>query len=359
MTTLDGNPLSTTVTSTTVRTPTSPTALPSADNSAAWPKFIPDKVPKETASSSSSSDSTGLTQAQLGGIIGGVVGLLVIVLAATFIIIRRLRKTAHVVEQSRNSASSATKPGRNKQMSQYHRPTPSQIDRMEYDDLLQLPGGPGQSTSASEFSSVNPTPFPSSGDEARQTSLDTSRGYFDVPQRVQNRPGRHSTSTGVRTSVDSHNTVPQTVYQHARNMSNASELSDGSAAPGVGSPLLPAELGIEGGLFPELPATPVGPDAAGRRRSSSGVSPLSPGPMRPPMSHTRRMSDGHSRERSGSSATQGQHLDVVAESVEHMHGYYGPPSFAAGQTRAGVDVEYDISSPVAMRERGPPGNGPR
>ena len=68
---------------------------------------------------------------------------------------------------------------------------------------------------------------------ARNNSMDTNMGYFDPPARVQNVPGRHSMSTEVRTSVDSRNTVQLPQRQHTRNMSHASEVSDGNNHGGI------------------------------------------------------------------------------------------------------------------------------
>jgi len=350
-TTTDGTPVTSTTTSRTITTPSVPTGPPSDQDKGTWPKFLPETVPK--VSEIPSNENAGLTQTQLGGIVGGVLGLLVIVLVATFIIVRRLRKTAKLyTEASKKESSSGdrrSRPG-NPRGSHYrpgpYRPAPSQVNQTDDDEMLQRMAGDRQSAQTSGYS----TPFPSSNSEARNTSMDN--GFFqDVPARVQNVPGRHSMSTDVRTSVDSHHTAQLPRRQHTRNMSNASELSEGSnGGGGVGSPLLPAELGVEGGFFPELPGTPL--DVYGRRRSSGGpVSPLSMVASRPSVAQSRRRSDAQTRDRSSSSAAAqgGPSLDAVAESVEQMHGYFGPQHVAEGQTRAGVHLGYDLSSPVVPR----------
>ncbi len=179
-------------------------------------------------------------------------------------------------------------------------------------------------------------------------------------------------STEQRTSVDSQNPA----WYHGRHHSASSQQSDGSGQPGVGSPLLPAELDTDSSIVPELAADH--PLAQARRRSAaSAMSPAS----RPPLAtHPRRRSDGggsmssgsgsgsgsatsvvgagsagsHSRDRNGSSAG-GQQLDVVSESAEPLHGHYGPLNTAAGQTRAGADLQLDISSPVSPPHHAPLG----
>ncbi len=325
----DGQASTITTTEATVVTPTRPTGLPSTDPGAVF-KFIPVTQAKVPVSPTPSSDSGGLTQPQIGGIVGGAIGLLVVVLAASFVIVRKLHLTAKMVE----SSSSANGGRLSKPMAQRHRPSGSQV---EYDDLLQGPAH--RSRAASELSSSNTTPFLSSASDPRNASMEGGRGgYFDVPTRGNNMPGRHSVSTDQRTSVDS-----QQYQQHGRHYSGSSLQSDGSATGGLGSPLLPAELGNEGSLVPELPSNQ--PLEQARRRSGSAASPGSP-TSRPPLTHVRGRSDGHSRDRNGSSAG-GQQLDVVSESAEHLHGHYGPLNSVAGQTRAGMGFEHDIRSAIA------------
>lgn len=336
-------------------TPTPPSAVP-ADPAVGLPKLIPSTQPKISASPAASDGGQGLTQPQIGGIVGGAVVLLLAILAATWIIVRKLNHTAKVVESSKQGGSSsggglASKPTTHRGM----RPTPSQVDQMEYDDLLQGPvPAAGRSRSASELSSANATPFPSSTSDARLTaSMETARGYFDVPERVQNMPGRHSLSTSQRTSMDSHANQQgghwQQLYykQHGRHYSASSQASDGSGggggggpASGVGSPLLPAELGTEGGFFPELPTPPL--EQARRRSGSNGAAAAAA------MMTATRPSPAHARRRSDGPSGAGQPLSVVSESVEHlMHGHYGPQNAVAGQTRAGAYPQLDISSPIA------------
>ena len=352
-----------TVTTTTVSTPTQPAGLPTSDTTAAFPKLIPTTEPKAEASAAPSSG--GLTRPQLGGIIGGAIALLVIVILVAFIIIKRLNRTARIVQSAKASTSDDLTRTEKKNSTQVSvaqirvRPTTSEVDAMDYDPLMMTgtantPASVsyGRSRSGSELSGQT-TPFPPVPSGGRQ-SVDSHQSYFDIP-RPSNFPGRHANSVGVRSSVDS-----QSQYQdHARHWSNASDLSTGSGgearSSGVGSPLMPAELSNEGGFVPELAGSDT--ETEGRRRSSTsvasprGTSPyMGPHLSRPPMTHQRRRSDGHSRGRSESAAPP-QSLDVVNEGSEFTHGYYGPNNVAAGQTNAGLDISYDISSPVGPRQR--------
>jgi len=345
--TLDGSAITSTATITTTSTPSTPTesVFPVTGVAKIYTNVIAKTEPTEAPSSSSGG---GLTTPQIIGIVVGLVGLLIIVLVLSFIIVRRLNKTKQAVDQSQKDTSSGEKQSRQSGVTRF-KPTSSQVDQMEYDDLMQSTPGEtplhGRDRSGSEFSSANQSPFPSSTTDARHVSMDSS-GYFDVPTRVQNRPGRHSISTDARTSMDSHVPAWQQFQQRPR---AASELSSGnvSAAPGpsyVLSAATAAELSAHGPL-PELqgsqlPGSPTVPVPAAAAVSIS----------HPPQVHQRRRSEGnvHSRERSASSTATPQ-LGVVGESFEQssMHGYYGPQNHAVGQTRAGADVLHDMTSPVA------------
>ncbi|OIW27669.1 hypothetical protein CONLIGDRAFT_443937 [Coniochaeta ligniaria NRRL 30616] len=373
-----GQTVTTTQIATTVQTPTPPTAVPMTSNPNAVAKFIPTSVEKVPATSSPSSDGGGgggLTTAQLGGIIGGAIAILLFVVLAAFIIIRRINRVANVVETAKASSSGeqskSTRPGR-PNMAQYPRPSPSEIDGMGYDPLMMTTPGDstagtpqplgvhGRNRSDSDYSQPAVTPYGhASGtpsDAARHPSMDSNPsgvGYFDIP-RVHNVPGRPV----MRTSVDSQGNVgqysgPAAHQQHGRQWSDASQQSNGSsdAAPGVGSPLIPAELDIAGGFIPELAsADDVSPPDGGRRWSgSSGV-----GSPRPSLNNNRRHSSSSAVAGGLASPamTGNQPLDPVSESTEVMHGYYGPRHGQVGQTAAGLDIHHDITSPVAVRFQG-------
>ncbi|KLU92333.1 hypothetical protein MAPG_11279 [Magnaporthiopsis poae ATCC 64411] len=143
-TTENSRPTTRTITVTTTSIPPSPTGLP--DGTTNLPKLFVTALDKIQPSDVPTGGSGGLTTAQIGGIAGGVGGLLVVVVVATFLIMRRLRQTQQAVDESRRGSSAATRTNRShKHMTQssfagvtgYPKPTPSQIDAMEYDDLLQ------------------------------------------------------------------------------------------------------------------------------------------------------------------------------------------------------------------------------
>lgn len=373
-----GQTITTTRTATTVQTPTPPTAVPLTSNSNAVAKFIPTSVEKVPATSSpSSGGGGGLTKPQLGGIIGGAVALLLAVVVAAFIVIRRLNRVANVVGTPKTS-SSGDQSGSNHRpaaMAQQYRPSPSEIDGMGYDPLMMpntpgdggssigaagtpqgWPNGGGRNRSDSDYSSQPAiTPYGAPDTAARHPSMDSNpagAGYFDI-LRVHNMPGARPATT-MRASVDSQGNVVQ--YGHGRQWSNTSELSNGSSdtAHGVGSPLIPAELDVAGGFIPELDVSPA--DGGGGRRPRSGTSSSSAvGSPRPSLNNRRYSSSGSGAAGAGlPSPTGNQPLDPVNESAEVMHGHYGPRRGQVGQTAAGLEIQHDITSPVAVRfqERG-------
>jgi hypothetical protein len=242
---------------------------------------------------------------------------LVAVLVAAFFIIRNLRKTTKAVkkvERSSGTSSGGRRSGRggapnpsgvigaggisgsgesgtrnSKQRMAAHLPTPSEVNQMEYDELLENETAETQIEDAMNSSFSRPhgpnmsnvtgttSPMPDHSGLPK-ASLDFSSpsagieggavtGYFDIPVRIQNRPGRYSMSTDPRTSIDSQGQQPpglvwnqqQQQYQRPRIISDASERS-GPESVGVGSPLQPAELGIDGGFIPELPSVLQSPE---------------------------------------------------------------------------------------------------
>lgn len=353
------NTITTTSITSTVVTPTAPTDLP-IDTSSGLPKFIPVTQPKLSAEVVDSGNSTGgLSKADLGGIIGGALALLIIVVTLALFIMRRLHRTAKAVEESRKgSTQTGTRTQAHTGMSQIQ-PTASQIDEMERDELLVASPGTqtGRMRSDSDISgSQRPTPSPYKPNfgDPRHYSLDSARDtgeYFDVDP---SNPGRDL----VRDSFDGAGATPDWHYQrheHGRNYSDASQLSDGEAGLGTiagrGAYLVPAELDPGNSTTPEL----EGSDSeSGRVVSSSRTSGMyrrNMSPTRPPLAHHRRRSSGYSSPGDvddGPSPYQQQQLDVVSESVEMLHGYYGNPQTAVGQTNAGLDGEAnDLSSPIA------------
>lgn len=313
----NGKAVVTTVTSTTVESPTVPSGLPT-DTNVFLPKIIPTTQAKASEvavvsnSTTTEDSSSGLTNAQIGGLVGGLVGLLIVVLVAAFFIIRSLRKTSKIVkkaERSGGTSSGGRRSGRgggphpvsgvvggggvsgsgesgtrnSKQRMAAHLPTPSEVNRMEYDELLEnetaetqvegarnssfsQPHGPNMSNLTGTTSPIpDPLGYPKASLDFSSPSAGIEggpvTGYFDIPARIQNRPGRYSMSTDPRTSMDSQGQQPpplvwnqqQQQYQRPRIISDASERS-GPESIGMGSPLQPAELGVEGGFIPELPS---------------------------------------------------------------------------------------------------------
>lgn len=185
--------------------------------------------------------------------------------------------------------------------------------------------------------------------------------------------------------------------RHGRNHSNASELSNGSDEPGsrhgMGSPLIgptAVELSNDGGFVPELPGSDTETESNGpphgangrrpgqqpRRRSTGVVSPMSTTTVnKPPLTHAnlarRRGSSlgsnvspmdgqngtGGSRGRSDSSSVApDQRLGSIDESAttagapatNSMHGYFGSPTTAVGQTAAGTRANFSSPPPPPL-----------
>ena len=397
----------TTVTSTTVATPSPPTDTANAPQSGSTDAYVAKFVPTTTAKASlvaasgssvidNNSSGSVLSPGAIGGLIGGLVVLLVAVAVAAFFIIRNVRRTGREVEEAKRlSGSDRAKPvtktpntgsgSASRPRASMHLPTPSVINHMEVDDLLQDgPAGAGGTLSSSRMgtghshhrrqraSTATATSAPNTPDPALPPASAysspavgapaagdgaSSSGHFDLPQRTHNRPGHYAHDAGPRVSIDSAPTVPgrPRIVSNASYASNASEqptisrAHSGTHTPAVGSPLQPAELGVDGGFIPELPV--IQPAARPRPFSNiSAVSGLSfagfspPLPAQQPLMSTDHISHGyHQRSWSGSSTSTTGHntpqqapqppLDAVVE--EHLHGHYGPAHAVAGQTRAG------------------------
>ncbi|KAI1869220.1 uncharacterized protein JN550_005850 [Neoarthrinium moseri] len=235
-----------------------------------------------------------------------------------FIIIRRLRRTAQIVQESKRGSSTANqtttsaKPG-------YATATVTEVDAQEIDPLSIRPShlraqsdpsvdgrgrhySPARSPGLSSGRSTPPAwpgqynPVPHNEEGARHPSIDSANGgYYDA-----GRVSQMSQRTVQRSSYDS-----EMSQSRNRHWSNASELD-----------------GAHG--LSELDTS----EAGGRRRSSSGAG-------RPSLAHGRRSSDPHQRGRSDSSTPGIAPLGTVSEANE-LHGYYGPPDRQVGQTAARV-----------------------
>lgn len=303
----------TTITSTTVVTPTEEPSDSTAIDAGAAAKVFPSTYAKAAATGGNDSDSSsndgkgGLTKGEIGGIIGGAVALLLVVLAASFFIVKRLKRTERVVQSHRETTSgSGTRRTTDKESATEVKvrvqPTPSFLDGMGYDPLLMTPSlaSPrrpdqqaqivnGRSRSGSDAPS-HPSGYSSSTAAARWNtpSVDSdgsdsaAPGYFELPRRVHNYPGGRPP---MRSSQESSPYSYRHAYQnHGRQYSNASELSAGSDSDvrsqhGVGSPLLPQaaiELGVEGGFVPELPGSDTETESIGPHGANSRQSPRRP-----------------------------------------------------------------------------------
>lgn len=293
-------------------------------------------------------------------------------------------------------------------------PTPSEVDAMDCDPLMvsssvasprgqqQYPRpGNGRSRSGSDALS-QPSGYSSSaiGQRWNTPSVDSdggdsnSREYFSPLPRVHNQFGgaRRASEASSQSQYSYHRF---NYGRHGRNHSNASELSAGSdevgSQHGIGSPLIGptvVELSNEGGFVPELPGSDTetesnGPHGTGgrrpiqpRRRSTGVVSPMSTTTVnKPPLTHatiTRRRGssnvspmDGQNgnggRGRSDSSTATEQRLGSIDESAtaavpttNSMHGYFGSPTTAVGQTAAGTRSEFDTPPLPGFVSLGPP-----
>lgn len=279
-------------------------------------------------------------------------------------------------------------------------PTPSEVDALDCDPLMvsssvASPRGqqqyprPGNGRSRSDSDALSqPSGYSSSavGPRWNTPSVDSDGGdsnYFSLPPRVHNQlGGRDARPASEASSQYSYHRFVHGGRHHGRNYSNASELSAGSdehgSQHGLGSPLIgptAAELSNDGGFVPELPGSDTetesnGPHGANgrrpnqpRKRSTSVVSPMSITAVnKPPLTHgtfARRRGnsavspmDGQNgnggRGRSDSSTAPEQRLGSIDESAtaaapptNSMHGYFGSPTTAVGQTAAGARSDFD------------------
>ncbi|OTA99856.1 hypothetical protein M426DRAFT_324747 [Hypoxylon sp. CI-4A] len=324
----DGDTVTAVVTSTIVTTPGPASA--SATEAAGLTALIASTVSKlpsiETDSSSSDNGRGGLTGAQIGGIVGGVIALFAIVVAIAGVIIWHLRRTEKAAKEaqaaiaSKHETSSGNPPSQKSGFGQSITEVDGEIDsvarasrnahyRAHSDNSSTIGGYRSRSATPNQWGSNAPStpptwpgymaqPPPSETPEARQASFDS----YGVRQE-------NSSSAPPRPSVDSQGSHPHSHnYAHSRqhSNSNASELDGG------------------GGGVSELPDTPDPNDEASRRRSGSIT--------QTPKAQVRRSSDPSGSSR-GSPAPIGMPLGPLPE-IGELHGHYGPPDLAAGQTAA-------------------------
>ncbi|KAK4162178.1 hypothetical protein QBC43DRAFT_79298 [Cladorrhinum sp. PSN259] len=335
-----GETFTATTTATRTSTPAPPTGVAPGDERAA--KFMPTSVPKVPASTPSSKSKGGgsLSGAAIGGIVAGVVVLLIVVIVAAYLIIRHLNRVVEVVESKKESTAKSRSQALREEWGQHLHPgSPDYADSRSNDHLMTgtsnpnsaaVTPQPGGAVDARGRSDSNPaggfTPSPNLYDRYN-ISPEVNQGYFDnIASNVQ--PPLQAAR--IRSSTESSGQGYPYAYTHYRQQSNASELSDGSDR-GVNSPLV-QELDSTG--YAELPS------GASRMRSRSS-------------------STGHMRQRSDSTTIGGAFgngqapglgltpLDESAEQPE-IHGFYGRSNQQSGQTAAGLEVGWDMSSPAGM-----------
>ncbi|KAI0441044.1 hypothetical protein F4803DRAFT_437599 [Xylaria telfairii] len=272
------------------------------------PQLVPSTVAKVDAvqTSDSSSGGGGLSSGALGGIVTAVVLISVVVLAAATFMFLRLKKAeratrdAEKAAQSRRESDSQTR----SQKSGFGQPTISEIGSMTDVDSSRM----------------FPIMAPSSHTRSRSaTTVTTDRSPSRTPNIINFGDGSSILSDGRQPSLDSYprydngtNRVSQRIsedsrspFGHGRKISDASELDDNS---------IPAEI-----------YTPENNEAESQRRSNS-IS-------RPGITHSRRNSENRARGNSNAGAGT---LGTVNEIVD-LHGHYGPPHTAVGQTGANLD----------------------
>ncbi|OTA57903.1 hypothetical protein K449DRAFT_436914, partial [Hypoxylon sp. EC38] len=258
--------------------------------------------------------------------------LLIIIAIAAFVIwrLRRTEKAAHAAAASRHESSSGHQ---RSQKSDFGKQTVSEVDGTDVDSVAhtrnahlrsrsddsttlgeqspsQTPNLYGSNASTPPAGAGYFTPFPGLGvSDGRQYSSDTQGTRYD------------NGAFPPRPSVESQGSH---AYSHSRQWSNsnASEM-DGSnvSAHGV------SELD-----------DPAANEEAVRRRSSSIT--------RTPKTLVRRTSDpsGSSRGANGDNAPIGMPLGPVPE-IGELHGHYGPPDIAAGETAARMRESSPVDPP--------------
>lgn len=372
-TTEDGTALTITSTSVTISTPTTISTV-TADG--AVPKFFPSTVSKTEATASAGSsrgDSNrggGLSKGAIGGIVAAAAIILIAVLVAAFFIIKRLKHTEQVVQTHGDTTSGTRTRQTTEKKSEVNVrvvPTPSEVDAMDYDPLMmnssvasprrpghrpqmdhnRARGGSDTASQPSLWSGQSATRWntPSVNSDADDNGRTT---YFELPPRTHQHPdGRPAIRHSVNSNYSAYS-YHNFAHAHGRNASNASELSTGSddngSQHGVGSPLMPIELGVDGEFRPELPGTDAdtesnsGHQQRGPRRKGTATSIndlVSPVSMRPGMgqaSRQRRRGDSQTvSPLEGRTTVEGSRsgLGSIDESAsvsatQSLHGHYGP-----------------------------------
>jgi hypothetical protein len=259
-TTANGATITETRTAVTVSTPTPPTGLPQNNDHVA--KFIPTSVPKVPAATQNSGNSGGgLSAGAIAGIIAGAVALLLVVVVATFIIIRRLKKVENIIESKRGSSSGDRNGPRSQRPAQMAEMTEESVDPLmvgrsradtattaQPNGLMPGPSGQRAYSDAGGYQGTTASPSPNMVyDHSRQTSLDSHPAGWFSPDSVGVMRPAHVRGG----SVDSGNSqYPYYIQQqqgytghHWRQQSNASELSAEGSEGGRSGNIAPFTYG--------------------------------------------------------------------------------------------------------------------
>lgn len=376
-TTDDGSVL--TITTTSVTTSTS-TDIATATGDGAVAKYYPSTLPKtaatETAVASSGGSEGGLSKGAVGGIVTAAVIILVAILAAAFFILKRLKHTEQVVQTQRETTSGT----RTRQTTEKNRlevrqvrvePTPSEVDALDYDPLMQnssiasplrpgygpsaprsrhVRGGSDTGSQPSLWSGQSATRWPTPSVNSEPDDSNGPTTYFELPPRThQPNDGSRPAMRQSVNSNDSAYSYHNYARGHGRHTSNASELSVGGDEHGA--LLIPrAELEAHGASFtPELPGSDTDGESnhGGRQRRRRApkrkgtaasindlVSPMSvrPGVAPAQQGRPRRRNDslvspmdGQTVVTGGAASVLGSIDESVSVRVSHsLHGHYGP-----------------------------------
>ncbi|KAH7342509.1 hypothetical protein BKA65DRAFT_293028 [Rhexocercosporidium sp. MPI-PUGE-AT-0058] len=315
----DRNPhtLTTTIISATVLG--APEATETTDPSRIFGKYTPSQTASEKVKATGTKDS-GLTTPEIGGIIGGAVAILIVILIASFFIIKRLNRAIKVSELANSNTHSSSSGHRSRPPI----PRNQEIDAMSVDPLM-MTASEASGSFRRPYGSRNPSstthyeveansppsftsPFPptspphtqyqqgynpvsstesqysssSGGGGYRNPSLDSTppmrhnpnAGYFDLPLQTQTQHDRGAEHRRSQVSQISPQ-IGRRPSHHGRNWSDASDISQISHAS---SPTVA-----------ELEATER--DGESSRRSSSGFSRVLQGLGMGRSGSTRRRSD--------------------------------------------------------------------
>ncbi|KAH9896338.1 hypothetical protein F4778DRAFT_263577 [Xylariomycetidae sp. FL2044] len=344
----EGSTITTTVTRTTVITPGAPDASSTgtAEAASGVPKLVLSTVSKVPAietggNGGGGGGGGGLSQGALGGIIGAIIVVLIAIIVAAVIILRRLRRTEKAARAAAESRRASSTGGQQSHKPGFGRPSVSEVDGTDVDPLTLRPSGrPLHIRARSDSSNTDRSPSrgPAWLDSNSSTPPVWGPGYVSPPLSdgrtssldnyggggPENHAGRLSQTPSQRVSCDS-----QASGAGSRHWSNASEVE---GAHGI-SELDALDNNVGEGA------------AAARRRSNSAT--------RPPKVVPRRTSDpsGVSRAR-GDAAVAAMPLGTVSEmnELQSLHGYYGPPNHAVGQTAARLSRPDSTNSSVPGRK---------